>query len=100
MSVGIRICVDVPDLERAIAFYTVAFQLRAGRRLDRYWVELLGAACPIDLLASDFERPAVPDREIRRDFARHWTPVHLDFMVADLEASLARAVGCGAVLER
>ena len=35
----------------------------------------------------------------RRDYRRHWTPVHLDFVVADLDAALARAQRAGATLE-
>ena len=47
---SLRICIDVGDMTRAIAFYTGAFGLRVGRRLRDDWVELLGAPCPIDLL--------------------------------------------------
>lgn len=34
-----------------------------------------------------------------RDYRRHWTPVHLDFVVPDLAAALARARDAGATLE-
>ena len=34
-----------------------------------------------------------------RDYRRHWTPVHLDFVVEDLGAAVRRAEGAGAVLE-
>ena len=46
----IRICIDVDDIERGIAFYTQGLGLRVGRRLKSDWVELLGAGSPIDLL--------------------------------------------------
>lgn len=35
-----------------------------------------------------------------RDYARHWTPVHLDFVVTDIDAAVARAITGGAVLEQ
>ncbi len=35
-----------------------------------------------------------------RSYTRHWTPVHLDFVVDDLGHATARAVAAGAVLER
>ncbi|MDZ3824625.1 MAG: VOC family protein, partial [Pseudoxanthomonas sp.] len=35
-----------------------------------------------------------------RDYSRHWTPVHLDIVVEDLDAALARALAAGARLER
>ncbi len=34
-----------------------------------------------------------------RDYARHWTPVHLDVVVDDIEAALDRAEAAGAVRE-
>lgn len=34
-----------------------------------------------------------------RDYQRHWTPVHLDFVVADLDAAVARALNAGAKIE-
>jgi lactoylglutathione lyase len=34
-----------------------------------------------------------------RNYGRHWTPVHLDFVVPDLQLALARAVDAGATLE-
>jgi hypothetical protein len=34
-----------------------------------------------------------------RDFARHWTPVHVDFVVADVDAAAARAIAAGATRE-
>ena len=97
----IRICIDVDDLERGIAFYTQGLGLRAGRRLDDDWVELLGAASAIDLLANPGGTPALGQgHPERRSYARHWTPVHLDFAVDDIESSVRKLVALGATLER
>lgn len=97
----IRICIDVDDLERGIAFYTQGLGLRVGRRLDDDWVELLGAASAIDLLANPAGTPALgQDHPQRRSYARHWTPVHLDFAVDDIESSARKLVALGASLER
>jgi predicted enzyme related to lactoylglutathione lyase len=41
----------------------------------------------------------VPSRSDNRGYDRHWTPVHLDFAVDDLEAAVAQAVAAGARLE-
>jgi catechol 2,3-dioxygenase-like lactoylglutathione lyase family enzyme len=97
----IRICIDVDDIERGIAFYTQGLGLRVGRRLKSDWVELLGAGCPIDLLCEAAgSAPLGEDKPARRDFARHWTPVHLDFVVDDVDAAAATLVALGAKLER
>ena len=34
-----------------------------------------------------------------RRYDRHWTPVHPDVVVDDLDSAVTRAVGAGAVLE-
>ena len=97
----IRICIDVDDLERAIAFYTQGLALRLGRRLGDDWAELLGGSSPIDLLANaPGTFPLGQSHRQRRDYARHWTPVHLDFVVQDIEAVARRLVTLGATLER
>jgi predicted enzyme related to lactoylglutathione lyase len=92
--------VDVDDIERAIEFYRAAFGLHLGRRLFGGSVaEMLGASSMIYLLA----KPAgtLPWRQAAsaRDYHRHWTPVHLDFEVVDIDAAVERAVAAGARLE-
>jgi catechol 2,3-dioxygenase-like lactoylglutathione lyase family enzyme len=100
MSIEIRACIDVEDLEKGIEFYTRGLGLRLGRRLGSNWAELLGASSPIDLLANPTGSLANPMSSARRDYARHWTPVHLDFVVDDLEAAVKRAEQAGARLDR
>lgn len=79
----LRICIDVPDLDAAIAFYTRALGLRLGRRNGALWAEPLGAGCPVDLLPVEAGSQATPAAAAVRDYARHWTPVHLDLPVQD-----------------
>ncbi|NPC56629.1 VOC family protein [Caenimonas soli] len=97
----IRICIDVDDLERGIAFYTQGLGLRMGRRLGNDWVELLGAGSTIDLLANAADTaPLGESHPQRRDYARHWTPIHLDFVVTELDGVVQKLVSQGATLER
>lgn len=98
---GLRVCIDVDDLDRAVAFYTRALGLSAGRRQGDEWIELTGAPAPIDLLAKPPGTAALPSgTRALRDYERHWTPVHLDFVVDDLDAAVRRATEAGAKLER
>ncbi|MEO8214349.1 MAG: VOC family protein [Myxococcales bacterium] len=90
---------DVDDIESAVAFYTSALELRVGRRFDKGFVELLGAEAPLYLLLKAAGTTPFEGAEQRRGYARHWTPLHLDFVVSDLDAALARALAAGAVLE-
>lgn len=96
---NLLINVDVDDIERAVAFYTQAFGLVVGRRFDSGFVELLGAEAPIYLLLKAPDTQPFEGAVQRRSYARHWTPFHLDFVVADLDAAIARALAAGAVLE-
>jgi catechol 2,3-dioxygenase-like lactoylglutathione lyase family enzyme len=97
----IRICIDVDDLERGIAFYTQGLGLRPGRRLGNDWIELLGAGTTIDLLANPADTaPLGESHPQRRNYERHWTPVHLDFVVTEIDTVVQKLVSRGATLER
>jgi catechol 2,3-dioxygenase-like lactoylglutathione lyase family enzyme len=96
---ALLINIDVPELERGIAFYTAAFGLRLSRRLGPDFAELLGAEVPIYLILSAAGSPPFREAKLRRDYARHWTPLHLDFVVQDIDAALARALAAGATQE-
>jgi lactoylglutathione lyase len=89
--------IDVDDLARAEAFYCTAFGLRRGRRFGDDGLELLGAEASIYLLRKASGSDGASGT--RRDYARHWTPLHCDVVVDDLDAALARAVAAGAVQE-
>ena len=97
MSARLLVNVDVGDLDRATAFYTAAFGLAVGRRFGPHGVELLGADSAIYLLAKPAGSMGAGGQA--RRYERHWTPVHLDFVVDDLELALARAEAAGAVRE-
>lgn len=89
--------IDVPDVERATAFYTAAFGLTVGRRFGTDFVELLGWPAPVYLLT----KPAgtLGAGGDRRRYERHWTPVHIDVVVDDVDAAIERALRAGAILE-
>lgn len=94
--------VDVPDLERGVAFYREAFGLTLARRLFAGTVaEMAGAPCRFFLLEKEDGSAPAPASgpAARRDYRRHWTPVHLELAVPDVEAAVARALAAGARLE-
>ena len=91
--------IDVADLAIATDFYCRALGLTVGRRFGATAVELVGAPSLIYLLAKPAGGAATPAGTVR-DYARHWTPVHLDFVVDDLEAAVERARAAGATVEQ
>ena len=95
---GLLVNIDVEDLDKATRFYCAALDLRVGRRFEG-WTELLGAAAPIYLLPKAAGTAASPKSGEKRHYGRHWTPVHLDFVVTDLEKALAAASEAGATVE-
>lgn len=86
--------IDVPDLTAAERFYVAAFGLRKARRLGDGALELLGAAMPIYLLHKPDGSEGAGGQP--RSYARHWTPLHVDVVVEDLDAALATALAAGA----
>lgn len=94
-----RICIDVADLDKALTFYTSILPIKPGRRFDKRWRELIVGPVAIDLLAEEPGSLPFAGAVAGRDYARHWTPVHLDFAVQDLELAVARAQVAGARLE-
>lgn len=98
---GLRVCIDVDDLDAAIGFYTKGLGLTVGRRAGDTWVELLGAPVPLDLLLKPPGTAAFPTgTRALRAYERHWTPVHLDVVVEDVDAAVRRAVAAGARVDR
>lgn len=92
--------IDVCDLRRGIRFYTEAFNLRVGRRFGQDAVELLGGVAPIYLLVKAPGTQGTPSSQHVRHYSRHWTPVHLDVVVPDIDAALKRVLNAGAQLEQ
>lgn len=91
--------IDVPELAPAIDFYTNALDLELNRLIDDDVAELAGASSVIYLLANSAESSASSTVLEKRRYTRHWTPVHIDFVVEDLLEAADRAVKAGASRE-
>jgi predicted enzyme related to lactoylglutathione lyase len=92
--VEFSICIDVDDVDRAVEFY--------GRGLGLTVVEHEPDWAQVKLGDQTFwimKIPAGPQGQISRDYRRHWTPVHLDFTVEDIDEAVKRAVEAGGKLE-
>src|SRR5438477_5164704 len=92
--------IDVDDLQAASEFYCAAFELRIGRRFGAHAIELLGASSAIYLLAHLAGSSPSKFTRQTRTYERHWSPIHVDFVVADLEPALQKAIAAGAKLEK
>jgi lactoylglutathione lyase len=91
--------IDVDDLPRAIAFYEQAIGVHIGRRFGAAGAEMLGASSPIYLLVkAQGSKPSAASDDVRL-YCRHWTPVHLDFVVPDIAAAISRVLAAGGTQE-
>jgi predicted enzyme related to lactoylglutathione lyase len=92
--------IDVDDLEKGIEFYCAALGFRLERRLfDDTAAEMAGASSPVYLLQKGAGTQPAATVETRRDYRRHWTPVHIDVTVDDLEGAVQKAQAAGARLD-
>jgi predicted enzyme related to lactoylglutathione lyase len=73
--------------------------LQIGRRFGSFAVEMLGASSAIYLLLKPEGTKSSQGTDDPRRYRRHWTPVHLDFVVPDIGAAVSRAIDAGAILE-
>lgn len=90
----LEITIDVDDLDRAVQFYCGGLGLTLVERNPNWArVELHGQnfwLCPFE---------AGPHGNLTRDFQRHWTPIHLDFIVDDVDKAVERALAAGGRVE-
>jgi predicted enzyme related to lactoylglutathione lyase len=88
--------IDVPALAPAIEFYTRALGLTHSRTLDDAIAELTGASATLYLLLKSAGTPAVQAPPVARNYERHWTPIHFDLVVDDVDVAAKRALAAGA----
>lgn len=94
----VKICIDVADLDEASAFYSQALDCTEVRRNPRTVQLSAGGTVLYLILRTDGSMPFAAATE-GRSFARHWTPVHLDFSVEDVERSIAEITRLGGIVE-
>ena len=91
--------IDVPDLKKGVDFYCAAFDLQLKRLLDSDVAELTGGSSTIYLLQKAEGSQCAGPVTDRRQYTRHCTPVHVDFVVDDLSQAVARVIEAGAMRE-
>jgi uncharacterized glyoxalase superfamily protein PhnB len=99
VTLQLLVNIDVDDLQKATEFYCKALGLTIGRRFGKDAVELLGASSPLYLLVKPNGTVASSTSRHLRSYARHWTPIHLDFVVKEIEGAVDKARNAGARLE-
>jgi predicted enzyme related to lactoylglutathione lyase len=96
---SVHVSIDVPDLAAGLAFYGEVFGFEETTR-PFATMAILDAnnltVCMHEKATGSTPAPGAADR---RHYQRHWTPVHLDFHVRDIDAVLDRLRAYGGVVE-
>ncbi len=95
----VHLSIDVPELDEGLRFYGEVFGfVETSRPFPT--MAILDAnnlsVCMHEKPAGTKSSPDGPER----GYERHWTPVHADLHVADLDATLDRVRAAGGVVEQ
>jgi predicted enzyme related to lactoylglutathione lyase len=93
---GLLVNIDVPDVNSAVTFYRDGLGLVFERFLTEQVVELSLDGTKFYLLEKKSGSRAAVTSSDERVYERHWTPVHLDFVVANIAEAFERALAAGA----
>jgi catechol 2,3-dioxygenase-like lactoylglutathione lyase family enzyme len=100
LNMNYSVSIDVPQLDEGLRFYRDALGLVEVARPVATYVILKCGDSQIGLIEKRAgTNPAAGSNDVRR-YERHWTPVHIDFHVDDLEVVLVNALKAGAKCEQ
>ena len=93
------VTIDVPQLDEGLRFYCDALGLAEIARPIATYAILKCGSSQIGLIEKPAgTKPAKGSDDVRR-YERHWTPVHIDLHVDDVESVLTNALNAGAKCE-
>lgn len=98
MPHSVSVSIDVSDLTRATAFYVEALSCELKTRYSDTWAVLTIRGLDIHLLEKRAETIAAADE--KRHYERHWTPVHLDFSVDNVEFAMKTVKQAGGSVDQ
>ncbi len=97
MSHTISVSIDVADMTQAIESYTQALPCELKKTAKGGWAVLSLGEFDLHLREVAADTDGVAGQ--KRSYARHWTPVHLDFGVPDVDAVAATVERLGGTVE-
>ena len=91
----ISVSIDVSNLKQAETFYVDALGCKKVRDHDQGMSVLAAQNCDIYLQEKQPGTKPTPSSEVVRDYKRHWTPVHLDFLTPDIDSVVEKILKFG-----
>ncbi len=95
----LSVSIDVSDLKQAEQFYIEALGLSKVKDFGENSVVLSSENCDIYLQEKPAGTKPVPSGDVERNYERHWTPIHLDFLTKDIDEIVKKIVENGGVRE-
>lgn len=93
--IKISVSIDVSNLKQAETFYVEALGCKKLRDQGADMVVLATENCDIYLQEKEAGSNPTPSDEVVRDYGRHWTPIHLDFLCDDVDEIASKIVELG-----
>lgn len=95
----ITVSIDVSDLKKAETFYIEALGCQKIRDQGSDMVVLSVENTHIYLQEKEAGSKPLSSNEVVRDYQRHWTPVHLDFLCDNVDEIALKIVEYGGLHE-
>ena len=93
--IKISVSIDVSDLKQAETFYTQALGCKKVRDQGSDMVVLSTENCDLYLQEKAAGTKPLTSSDVTRDYTRHWTPVHIDFLTENIEEVVEKIVQLG-----
>lgn len=97
--IKISVSIDVSNLKKAEAFYVEALGCKKVRDQGSNMAVLSTENCNIYLQEKEAGTKPLVSSEVVRDYKRHWTPVHLDFLTKNIDVVVERVLQLGGLHE-
>lgn len=97
--IKLSISIDVTDLKKAEKFYIEALGCKKIRDQGSSMSVLATDNCDIYLQEKEAGTNPIPSSDIVRNYKRHWTPVHIDFLADNINEIIDRIIQLGGVHE-
>jgi predicted enzyme related to lactoylglutathione lyase len=92
--IKISVSIDVSNLKQAETFYIEALGCKKLR--DQGGMSVISAGnCDIYLQEKEAGTNPIPSETVKRDYGRHWTPVHLDFLAESVDEIVEKILQFG-----
>ncbi|MFT5849958.1 MAG: putative enzyme related to lactoylglutathione lyase [Patiriisocius sp.] len=97
--IKISVSIDVSELKKAEIFYIEALGCKKVRDQGSNMIVLSVYNADIYLQKKEPGSKPIPSSEVVRDYGRHWTPIHLDFLCTNVDERVKKVVELGGLHE-